>query len=58
MTYELACGDVVPGCATKFTADTEDEIMADAALHASEAHGMSEITPDVLEAVRSAIKPS
>jgi predicted small metal-binding protein len=58
MTHTLACGDVMPGCDAKFTADTEDEILAAAARHVDETHGISEISPEVLDAVKSAIKQS
>ena len=56
MGYSLACGDVMPGCAATFRADTEDELLAQVGPHAADAHGITEITPDVLEAVKGAIK--
>ena len=58
MTYSLACGDVMPGCAATFSADTEEDLLAQAAPHAAEAHGIAEMTPEVLEAVRAAVKQS
>lgn len=56
MGYSLACGDVMPGCAATFHGETEDELLAQVGPHAADAHGMTEITPDVLEAVKGAIK--
>jgi predicted small metal-binding protein len=56
MSFSLACGDVMPGCSAKFEADSEAELLAQVAPHASAAHGISEVTPEVLEAVKGAIK--
>jgi predicted small metal-binding protein len=56
MPYSLACGDVMAGCAATFEADSEEELLAQVGPHAAEAHGIDEITPEVLEAVRGAIK--
>ncbi|MDQ3308394.1 MAG: DUF1059 domain-containing protein [Actinomycetota bacterium] len=56
MAYELACGDVMPGCDATFSAESEDELLAEVGPHAAEAHGITEITPDVLESVKGAIR--
>lgn len=56
MPYALSCGDVMPGCAATFEADSEDELLAQVAPHAAEAHGIEEVTPEVLDAVKGAIK--
>lgn len=56
MSYSLACGDIVEGCAATFEADSEDELMASAGGHAAEAHGITEITPELAEQVKGAIK--
>jgi len=58
MTLSLSCGDVMPGCAATFSAETEDELLAQVGPHAAEAHGVTEVTPEVLEAVRGAVKES
>ncbi len=55
-TYSLACGDVMPGCAATFQAETEEELLQQVGPHAVDAHGISEVTPDVLEAVKGAIR--
>jgi predicted small metal-binding protein len=54
MTKTLACGDIMDGCAAIFTAETEDELLAQAAQHAVETHGL-EITPELVEVVRGHI---
>jgi predicted small metal-binding protein len=46
----------MPGCAATFSAETEDELLEQVGPHAADAHGIAEITPDVLEAVKGAIK--
>ena len=56
MGYSLACGDVMPGCAATFNAQTEDELLAQVGPHAADAHGITEITPGVLDAVKAAVK--
>ena len=56
MGYSLACGDVMPGCDATFSAETHDELLSQIGPHAAEAHGITEITPDVLDAVKGAIK--
>ncbi len=56
MTYSLACGDVVPGCAATFDADTKDALMGEVAAHAGSEHGVTEISPEMAGAVEGAIK--
>lgn len=55
MTFKLACGDVMPGCTARFEAPDRDTLLTQVAEHAAQAHGITEITPDVLEAVSSKI---
>ncbi len=56
MSYALACGDVVPGCATTLEAGSEEELMARVAGHARDEHGVTEITPELAEQVKAAVK--
>ena len=56
MPFSIACGDVMPGCSATFEADSQDELLALVAPHAAEAHGVTEITPEVLEAVTGAVQ--
>jgi predicted small metal-binding protein len=53
---EFACAAVVPSCTATFQAESEDEILAQAADHAREEHGMEEIPPAVVEQIRSNIR--
>lgn len=51
MTFRLACGDVMPGCAARFESNDRADLMEQVAAHAASAHGITEITPDVAHAV-------
>ena len=55
MTFKLACGDVMPGCAAHFEAETQDGLLEQVAAHAAADHGITEITPDVAQAVEGKI---
>lgn len=52
---EFACGDVVPGCSAKFKAPSDDEVLKLVAKHAHEDHGLTEVTPELVKAVREHI---
>ena len=52
---EIACGDVVPGCDFVARAETEAELLRNVSAHAREVHGIEQITPTLLEQVRSRI---
>jgi len=58
MSYSIACGDVMPGCAAHFEADSKDELMGQVVTHAREDHGVEEVTPEIAQAVEGAIKES
>lgn len=58
MKYQLACGDVMPGCSQTFDADDESALLGQVAEHAAADHQITEITPEVLAAVRSGIRVS
>ena len=47
----FTCGAVVAGCTASFTAETEEEILEQVALHAREEHGMSEVPDEVVRQV-------
>ena len=55
ITFKLACGDVMPGCSARFENTDRDGLMADVAEHAAADHGLTEITPDVQQAVEAKI---
>ena len=55
MTLELRCGDVVPGCEGVVRAESQPEVLAQAAAHAADAHGMTTIDADTERALVAAI---
>lgn len=58
MTYEFACGDVMPGCAATFTADDKETLFGHIAGHAKAEHDITEITPEIATAVEGKIRTS
>ncbi|CAN5205502.1 hypothetical protein BH23ACT9_BH23ACT9_01150 [soil metagenome] len=58
MTYEFACGDVMPGCAATFTASDKEALFDDVAAHADAEHDIKEITPEIASAVEGKIRTS
>jgi predicted small metal-binding protein len=52
---EFACGDVVPNCATRFRASSEEELLRHVAQHARDAHGLTDLSDDLVDAVRQRI---
>jgi predicted small metal-binding protein len=51
----FACGDVIPGCGARFSAADDDAILGQVAGHAAADHGVTDITPELVQAVRSHI---
>jgi predicted small metal-binding protein len=51
MTFRLACGDVMPGCAARFENDDQDALLGEVADHAARDHDVAVITPEVRQAV-------
>lgn len=56
MPKVLRCADVVGSCDYIARGDSEQEILDQASEHARSAHGLQEITPEVAEKVRAAIR--
>jgi predicted small metal-binding protein len=56
MAKELTCGDIMPGCNHKMRGENESEVMAKAAKHAKEAHGIQQMDSKTTDLVRSKIK--
>lgn len=52
---KFACATLVDGCDGVVTGATEDEVLAGAAQHAADAHGMTELPDEVVAAVRAGI---
>ena len=53
---KLRCRDVGFDCDHEIVAESEGEILTQAAEHAQNVHGLKEVTPDVVEAVKGAIQ--
>jgi predicted small metal-binding protein len=52
---QFECTTVVPGCDGVVTGETDDEVLAAAAAHAGEVHGMTEVSDEVASAIRAGI---
>lgn len=52
---QFACGDVVPGCDATWVCSTEEEILANVAAHAAEAHGIVDVSDELVAQVRDRI---
>jgi predicted small metal-binding protein len=52
----LRCADLFPGCDAEIHLATEEEVMAAAAAHAADAHGLGELDETTVTAVRGAIR--
>jgi predicted small metal-binding protein len=55
---EFACGDVVPGCSATFLAPDDGSILEQVGRHAAADHGIPDVSPDLVSAVRSHIRPA
>lgn len=56
MAKHFGCGDVVQGCKFTVTAENEAAVLAQVAAHAAAAHGMKEVTPDLVAKVKAAMR--
>ncbi len=52
---KFSCGDVVEGCDGVVTGESDDEVMAAAARHAAEAHGITEVPDELQATIRAGI---
>ncbi|HET9075166.1 MAG TPA: DUF1059 domain-containing protein [Solirubrobacteraceae bacterium] len=50
---QFACGSVVPGCQAVFVAEEEDDILRQVAEHARLDHGITDISPELVDSVRA-----
>lgn len=51
MNFKLSCGDAMPGCDARFEAEDRGIILDQVSVHAREAHGVVDVTPEMLEAI-------
>jgi len=56
MTLVVNCRDVGFDCDGVVKAETEDELLKIVAEHAKSAHNLQEVTPEIVEKVRSVIR--
>ena len=56
MSKHIACGDVVEGCAWKADAPNEEELLKKVVAHASSAHDVKDVTPELAAQVKAAIR--
>ncbi len=56
MAKVLRCRDIGLDCDFEIRAETEEEILKKAAEHAQTTHNMKEITEEIVEKVRAAIR--
>lgn len=56
--YSFKCSDIGMNCGFESKASTKEELMPLIANHAKTAHNMTEIPPDVMQKVNTAIKKS
>ena len=56
MTKSISCADVGSDCGWSATAETDEELMGKVAEHAKEEHKDLEVTPEVVEMIKSHIK--
>ena len=57
MPQQVRCADLMPGCSCSFVMEGEDadEILAKAAQHAKQDHGMARIPPEITVRIRAAV---
>lgn len=53
---EFSCGDVVPGCSASFSASSDEELLHHVAGHARDAHGIAEVSKELVEAVMKHVR--
>ena len=58
MKFKLSCGDAMPGCSARFEEDSRDLILEKVAVHARDAHGVTDVTREMLEAIGANIVPA
>jgi predicted small metal-binding protein len=58
MAKVLKCDDIFPGCAAEVRAETDEEVLREAAEHARSRHGLSQVDEATAKKVKAAIRPS
>lgn len=52
---QFACGTVVDGCEGVVTGETDNDVLAAAARHAADAHGITEVPEELVTQIRAGI---
>ena len=55
MKFSLACGDVMPGCMSRFENTSRDDLLSEVGAHAAAQHGITDFTPDLLRMVEAKV---
>ena len=58
MSKTLQCDAIMPGCPWQGAADTEEELLQQAAAHAQHDHGVQQIDAPLAQKVQAAIRDS
>ena len=56
MSKRIACTDIVNGCPFEASAKSEEELLRQVTAHAKETHGIAQVTPELAEKVKAAIR--
>lgn len=56
MAFQIACGDVMPGCSATFRDETEDGLLEQVVQHVTEEHGITDVTPEMRAQLRGATR--
>lgn len=52
----LYCIEIVPTCGESFRGESDDDVMHQAAMHASAEHGIGQVSEELAEKIRARIK--
>ena len=56
MAKLLRCHDVFPGCSAEVRADTEEELLRQAAEHAASVHGAKQLDEATVQSIKAQIR--
>ena len=56
MAKLLRCQDIFPGCSAEVRANTEEEVLRQAAQHAASAHGVKQLDDASVQTIKAKIR--
>jgi predicted small metal-binding protein len=56
MAKLLRCQDVFPGCSAEVRADTEQDVLREAAQHAAAVHGVKQLDDATVQTIKAQIR--